>query len=1217
MEKSREGDSIDKFIKKISINNVEIVAFIDCGSAVCTIRNDIVEKLGVVTIPCHTVLYGFGQNAPVLTTHMKIAKEITLDNVTAKVDVFVVPKNAQEVDVILGRTFTEQTHLAYYRVGDQLVFGYSETQPFCDFPEADKQGKHIQITKGQVIRKNHINVIQAEIKDHKALYVPILTTTDHDIDISEQNIKLRGDQEYTVQAVSDCERISKEMLNVDKHTPHEHVEDLLNLVNQYRSIFALTLKEIGCTDLITMDIVDNDIPVRHKPYKNSYEDRQEIKRQVGELKQLGIVKETNSQYASPVLLVGKKNGGKRLVVDFRKLNQQTIKQNFPIPQIDEQFEGLSGCTLFSTLDLTSGYLQVPLTEKAQEKTAFITNDDTGQFTKMVFGLTNAPYEFSRLMNLVLGDLKNKICVNFLDDVLIPARDWQQMLERLEMVFEAFQKAKLTLNLGKCVFGSNTVTYLGFELSEKGILPGKGKMTAIEDYPKPRNAHEVRRFLGLTGFFRRFVERYAVIARPLADLTGKDRSFEWGKKEEQAFRELKDKLLHAPALQLYSRSAETELHTDASSIGIAGMLLQKGDDNKMHLVYCVSKKNTEAEQKYHSYRTELLAIVWSVERLRAMLLGIHFIIYTDCQALVYLNAHRMKPQLARWYAILMEYDFEIRHRKGEKMAHVDALSRAPVGEMEHLNLGVYSLLEEHDKVLMIQRNDESISTLIDILRKNSEDRSQEERNKVQNYELDNGRLYRKVEVKGEQRLLYVIPPNMRKSIVVKYHNQMGHFSVDRTVQKILETCWFKGMRRYVRRHIHGCFECATEKTPGGKRPGPLHLVDPPSRPMERVHADHLGPFIKSTRGNSYILVFVDALTKFVTLYPVRSTTSKEAAMVFKHFIDRYGSPKVIVTDRGTAFTADEFEEFCSKRGIKHHLTSSKWAQANGQVERVNRTLVPVITTSLEYEEEWDSKIKEVERNLNLAVNQTTGKSPYRCLLGYTPRFQDAKFANEVVIEEYQRPEILQEEILKEIKEKQKKWKFRYDKKKCYEQLSVGDIVMVKRSPEATGQPTKTQSKYKGPYVIISDLGCNIYKVKTLDETVRQYTMNVHISHLKIYKNAIEEDVSAEEEDEDQEGKEENEEEYKSDQTEEYSDQEEKREESDFCVETDEEEDPYEHEEMEKEKRPRRSRKIPARYQDFVLEENLYFNLFIFFLLCFSFQYHFEDKILSGRPIVIDI
>jgi hypothetical protein len=236
--------------------------------------------------------------------------------------------------------------------------------------------------------------------------------------------------------LSPVDKIPEKSIQCGSEIPPEQRTRIYQLVDTFRDCFALRLEELGCTDMVQMDITDTDVPVRSLPYKCSAKDRQTIAETVAYLKRCGIVSETNSPYASPVLLVRKKNGDPRLVVDYRKLNRQTVHINYPMPEVDEQFKHLCGAKMFATLDLANGYMQVPLTSKARAKTAFITPDTTGEFNRMVFGLAGAPFEFVRLMNVVLGPLRNQICCCYLDDIIIPATDIDELIARLVLVFEA-------------------------------------------------------------------------------------------------------------------------------------------------------------------------------------------------------------------------------------------------------------------------------------------------------------------------------------------------------------------------------------------------------------------------------------------------------------------------------------------------------------------------------------------------------------------------------------------------------------------------------------------------------------------------------------------------------------------------------------------------------------------------------------------------------------
>lgn len=485
--------------------------------------------------------------------------------------------------------------------------------------------------------------------------IPMLNDKDEDQQLIKGSLfahveLLSGSEELTpVRPVPQQKPIDRSMLNVGKDVNEQQVDALLKMLNEYRDCFALNLSELGCCNQLEMIITEHpgSSPVSCKPYTTNAEERKAIQEIVKEWKATGIITETSSPYASPVLLVKKKNGENRLVIDYRRLNSQTVPEHFPLPNIDDQLQRLSGAQIYCVLDCANGYLQLPQSEESKAKTAFITPDEIGQFERMVFGLRNGPAVFQRLMNKVLGSLRNTVALCYMDDLLIPAKDWEELLVRLKQVLDALRAAGLTLKISKCVFGSEEIDYLGFKIAKGYLQPGEVKQQAILDASTPTDVHSVRRFLGLTGFFRRFIPHYALKAETLTSLTKKDTKFTWGVEQQEAFDLLRKELTAPPVLKLYNPLAPTELHTDASRHGLAGMILQQDESGRWHLVFCVSKRTTDAEGNYHAGKLELMAIVWSMERLHPFLLGIPFTLVTDCQAIVYLNAHKtLKPQIAR-------------------------------------------------------------------------------------------------------------------------------------------------------------------------------------------------------------------------------------------------------------------------------------------------------------------------------------------------------------------------------------------------------------------------------------------------------------------------------------------------------------------------------------------------------------------------------------------
>ncbi|KAL4096411.1 hypothetical protein QTP88_021373 [Uroleucon formosanum] len=824
----------------------------------------------------------------------------------------------------------------------------------------------------------------------------------------------------------------------------------------------------SCAKDVQMDIVENSgtVPINAKPYHTSPTDRKRITEILQEWKSAGIVSDSTSPYASPVLLVNKASGDKRLCVDYRKLNQQTVAPVFPMPDIDGQLSTLADGVIFTRMDLSNGFLQIPLSPQAKEKTAFITEDAAAKFERMPFGLKGAPTMFQRMMNTIFKELKNDGLVNvYMDDIIMPSKDSEHMLDGLEQVFKVLRAAGLTLKPNKCTFGFDCLEYLGFRISKGTIQPGK-KTEVIATFPRPRNEYEVRRFLGLTGYFRRFIVNYAKLAAPLTTLTGKNTVFTWEREQQKSFDELKRILCSEPVVAMYDPTAPiTQVHTDASSVALSGVLLQGSTSSELHMVYAVSKKTTDVESRYHSSRLELYAIIWTLDRLRPFLLGIRFTIFTDCQPLVYLNVHKTtKPQVARWFEALQEFDFEIKYRPGSRMAHVDALSRVHDSEQGDVSsvetdllkrLDVFVALSPTDRVRFMQQSDEKTKLLINLLQTDTK-LTVAEKGLVRDYQLTDGVLYRL----HEGRALLVVPESMRKGVVIGAHDYGGHHAVERTIAIITRDYWFAGLRRYVRQHVHMCLDCLIHKRPAGKKPGLLHPIPAGRRPFQVIHVDHLGPFETSTKSNKYLLVVADNLTKYIHLYPCRSTDTAGVIRSLTKFCNERGMPERIISDRGSCFTANAFQTFCQTRGIKHTLNSTRHPQANGQVERANRTITPILSMSAVNQQSWDARIGEIERFLNSAPNKTTTKTPFEALHGYQPRFHGGTLSSlSLTRNEWTKPDEMQQFIQGKIVDGQQRMKETYDLKRTVGiKFNVGEVVVMLRQP-APDQPSKLQGKYR--------------------------------------------------------------------------------------------------------------------------------------------------------------
>jgi len=432
------------------------------------------------------------------------------------------------------------------------------------------------------------------------------------------------------------------------------------------------------TDLVSHSIPTRPgtKPIRQPPRRMGAERDAEVERQVEELCKRGIAEPADSPWSSPVVLVRKKDSTWRFCIDYRQLNAVTCQDAYPLPRIDDTLDALAGSQLFSTLDLVSGYWQVPLDEEAQQKSAFITRGGLWKWRVLPFGLTSAPACFERLMERVFSGLQWKTLLIYLDDIIIFSPDFATHLSRMEEVLKRLRSAKLKLKPNKCSLMQTEVQYLGHVVSADGVATDPAKVEAIKQWPVPTDVSEVRSFLGLAGYYRRFIPNFSGVAKPLHRLTSKQAGFRWTEEEETAFLTLRSALQTAPVLAYPSAKDEYILDTDASQVAMGAVLSQIQDGEERVIAY-FSQAFRGAMKNYCVTRKELLAVVKATDHFRPYLYGRKFRLRTDHASLLWLYRKKEpSSQVARWIEALAEFSFSIEHRPGRKHTNADALSRIP-------------------------------------------------------------------------------------------------------------------------------------------------------------------------------------------------------------------------------------------------------------------------------------------------------------------------------------------------------------------------------------------------------------------------------------------------------------------------------------------------------------------------------------------------------------
>ena len=454
-----------------------------------------------------------------------------------------------------------------------------------------------------------------------------------------------------------------------------------NLIGEYRDIFSTKDEPLGKTDVVKHEIQTVGSPIK-VPYRRIPAGlRDEAIQEEERMKKLGVIEPSESPWAAPVVLVRKKDGTLRYCIDYRRLNQVTVKDSYPLPNMQDCLDSLDGARYFSSIDLCSGYWQVQLSEDAKNKTSFYgAGGGFWRFSVMPFGLCNAPATFERLMERVLNQLQWQICLCYLDDILIFGQTVAQHLERLRKVFQRLREAKLKLKPKKCHFFQKEVTFLGHIVNAEGVGTESSKVQKITESPAPQNLTEVRSVLGLFSYYRRFIPHFSDIAKPLIKLTEKNKQFHWGEEQDVAFERLKELLSQAPILVHPRREGQFVLDTDASDVGIGAVLSQIQDGEEKVIAYA-SKTLSKSERNYCITRRELLAVVYFVSEFKHFLLGRKFLVRTDNSAVrywmkIHSDGYDPQGQTARWMVKLAAYDFDIKHRAGKQHGNADSMSRLP-------------------------------------------------------------------------------------------------------------------------------------------------------------------------------------------------------------------------------------------------------------------------------------------------------------------------------------------------------------------------------------------------------------------------------------------------------------------------------------------------------------------------------------------------------------
>ena len=857
---------------------------------------------------------------------------------------------------------------------------------------------------------------------------------------------------------------------------------------------AATEGVLSQTHLIEHDIDVGDCPgINQKSYPYSPYIMEEVRKIVDGMVKRGIAEPTkNTGWNNPFVVVRKANGTARLCLDLRKVNAVTLnKDTYPLPRIDTILSRLQETKYISALDLKEAFWQIPLSRRARRILTFaVQGKGLFQMTRMPFGACTASQTMCRLMDLVLGHDLEPYVFAYLDDIVIVTGTFEKHVEMLKEVAKRLTDAKLMISVEKSKFCQSSMKFLGYVVDERGISVDPDKVAAIKEYPRPKTVKEVRRFVGMAGYYNRFVPNFSKLSAALTDLVKKRKitTVEWNDRAEESFNALKEALVTAPVLANPDWKKQFKLHTDASDFAIGAMLTQ-GDGEEERPIAYMSRKLIAAQNNYTVSEKECLAIVSAIEHFRGYIDGVRFKVITDHAALTWLNTFKNATgRIARWQTYLGSFQFDVEYKKGSHHVVPDALSRVDNAP-------------EPEKIWAVTL-DTSVDRKYDAL-KNA---VKENPKNFPDLKLDEerGMLYKFIpnskagQDKDFQWKIYVPESEIPKVLAECHATPLApHFGVFKTMRIAKKTYYWPYMGKSILNHVRNCETCQAIKAPNFITRKPMVSHQVPQRKFQVLCIDFATDLTRSKKGNANFFICVDLLTKYPLAYASKKADADRMVAFLEDVFLKYGVPETIISDNGKQFVSKVYQNFLKKWGVTAKLTPYYHPQAN-PAERVIRVLKTAIKSfAMDKQNRWDEHFEEHLAGIRSAVHETTQISPYHLLFGqemclsgqYPPTADENDAANKSQAEHNANRPLA--EARRNVQAAQKRWTAHYNKKAADIKYNVGDWVLrqnFKLSNKAEGYNAKQGPKYLLAK-IIEDKGSGVYRTRDKNGKIGTYHSDV--------------------------------------------------------------------------------------------------------------------------------
>jgi RNase H-like domain found in reverse transcriptase/Reverse transcriptase (RNA-dependent DNA polymerase)/Integrase zinc binding domain/Integrase core domain len=886
----------------------------------------------------------------------------------------------------------------------------------------------------------------------------------------------------------------------------EERAQVLAVLEKNKDAFSWTNVDFTIADVRPCKIELTDYtPIRNRPFRYSVKEKEAIEKLINELSEAGIIRPSVSDYAANVIVVKKKDGGLRCVVDFRGLNRNCTYVSHPIPFITDILGYLESSRIYCMADIRNSFFVVPLEESSKKYTSFTCHKGLFEFNTLPQGLCTSMQLFIKTLSEALNCFIPHCLIAYCDDLIMHASTFEDMLEVLDKILTRLRVLKIKLKAQKTKLFYTKISVFGFEIDEHGVRPCPSRLRAVADIPTPTTLRELRSLVGFLGYFRSFIQGYSQVISPLTDLLKKDVDFHIGEKELQAINTAKKLLCESAGLVHFTPGSLIRIETDASLRGLGAALFILKDGKYMPVAFA-SRKLSNNEKNWPSTHLELLALVFATQKFRHYIFDTPFEFVVDNSPLQWIPFQtKHQSRILKLVLALQEHKFTVKHKSGKLHLGVDLLSRLPVDKPECnddiacIENGIKTI-EELD-FSEEQKKDPNLRELIDAL--SGEPCENRVSRKCRSYVLEDGILFRKNYTTFGASRLMVVPLHLIPQILLAYHEQPysgNHFAVLKTYRKIAEKYYFEKMKNEVSKYCASCFDCQAKKRP--IRP-PQGLLQPSvhEKIFSTIEIDFYGPLKPSYSNHTYIITAICAFSRFVILHPcVKANATTTADFIINQIVCLFGVPKTIVCDCDTSFKASLMQELTARLGCKMVFSTPHHHETLGIVERSHASIAQIWSMYVnENHTSWAKYVKLIQFSMNTVPNESTKMSPHYLVFGSTPQMPidvnfSLPFEHKSNLEWLENLHRARETCKSNLNKMREQMANRYNKNRVKADYNIGSKVMIYYPQGKLGLTTKFLKKYRGPFTVMRKLSDLNYECQR-EINGRKITTIVHVSRMK--------------------------------------------------------------------------------------------------------------------------